>query len=331
MSQKPPPRNVFPTFGVHNPPKYSPCKFPDGIYPRAEGEPSNPVYPLYWCAKWTMYRVYSENYSKYLPPYDGKPPKELVEGKDYEVSYGATYYDSTWGGGKGAMMEFYDKRSLPIFPIDNKYTSAFISLGDDAYYLTWEDRPDGMPPISHFSELNHPPRRDFIKHLPYSKGDSKQLGGKIQGYSLWTSPRGQNPPGPPVQTGVSPDRTNDGCIMFGYGFESHWREDDYDKNHAPYRHPQSFYFSGCPVLPNKPNELYAPMVSQNYTEFIAKRPDPAETWDLVAKFAQGQPIPFFNPFVPPATRSEEESISLKTSRKGKGIQLWDGKGMDHEL
>ena len=103
--------------------------------------------------------------------------------------------------------------------------------------------------------------------------------------------------------------------MFGYGFESHWREDDYDKYHAPYRHPQSFYFSGCPVLPNKPNELYAPMVSQNYTEFIAKRPDPAETWDLVAKFAQGQPIPFFNPFVPPVTRSEEESISLKTSRK----------------
>ena len=264
--------------------------------------------------------------STYLPM-TANLQKVSSKEKDYEVSYGATYYDSTWGGGKGAMMEFYKDRSLPIFPMDNKYTSAFISLGDDAYYLTWPDRPKGMPPISHFSELNHPPRRDFIKHLPYSKSDSEQLNGKIQGYSFWTSPRGINPPGPPVQTGVSPDRTNDGCIMFGYGFDSDWTEDEFDKDHAPYRHPNSFYFSGCPVLPSNPKELYAPMVSQNYTKFIAKRPDPAETWDLVEKFAQGQPIPFYNPFVP---KSSNDTDILSSSKKAKGIQLWDGQGIDSE-
>lgn len=326
MSTEKTPSNVFPTYGVHNPPEYSPCKFPDGIYPRAEGEPSDPTYPLYWCAKWTMYRVFGKNYSKYLPPYDGKPPAGLVEGEDYEVSYGSTYYDSTWGNGQGAMMEYYHKRSLPIFPMDNQYTSAFISLGNDAYYLTWEDRPDGMPPISHFSDLNHPPRRDFIKHLPYSKGDSDQLDGKIQGYSFWTSPMGQQPPAPPVQTGVSPDRTADQCIMFGYGFDSEWRKDDYDPNHAPYRHPNSFYFSGCPTLNGK---IFAPMVSQNYTEFIAKRPDPAETWDLVRKFAQGKPIPFYNPFIPRSSQKAAQAAMLKSDGSGGcplsgKAALWDG-------
>jgi hypothetical protein len=32
-------------------------------------------------------------------------------------------------------------------------------------------------------------------------------------------------------------------------------------------------------------------VSQNYTEFAMIRPDPAETWDLVAKFSGGKEIP----------------------------------------
>jgi len=277
-----------------------------------------------------MYRVFGKNYSKYLPPYDGKPPAGLVEGEDYEVSYGATYYDSTWGNGQGAMMEFYDKRSLPIFPMDNKYTSAFISLGNDAYYLTWEDRPQGMPPISHFSELNHPPRRDFIKHLPYSTGDSAQLNGKIQGYSFWTSPMGQYPPGPPIQTGVSPDRTRERCIMFGYAFDSSWTKDAYDPSHPPYRHPNSFYFSGCPVLND---QLYAPMVSQNYTEFIAKRPNPAETWDLVAKFAQGKSIPFYNPFTPRSSPNAAQAEMLgspesKCPMEGKS-PLWDGSLLDN--
>ena len=82
------------------------------------------------------------------------------------------------------MMELYDEWTLPIFPIDNHFSSAFISFGEKAYFLTFEkDRPKGMPPICLFSELNHPPSRDFIKHLPYSLSDSQRLGGKVQGYS----------------------------------------------------------------------------------------------------------------------------------------------------
>jgi hypothetical protein len=58
-----------------------------------------------------------------------------------------------------------------------------------------------------------------------------------------------------------------------------------DKSVPPYRHPHSFYFSGYPLDP--PN---APIISQNYTEFAMIRPDPAETWDLAAKYSAGHPI-----------------------------------------
>ncbi len=276
---------IYPTYGVHNPPQYSPCASPDCLYARLPGQPSDPIYPLYFCAKWTMYRVFNK-YAEYPPPYDGRPPADLKEGVDYQVSYGATYYDSVWrgpNGEEGAMMEHYEEWSLPIFPMDNHFTSSFISLGDKAYFLTYDqDRPKGMPPICLFSELNHPPRRDFIKHLPYSPGDSQRLGMRVQGYSFWTSPEEGKPP---IQIGVSPDRTADGAVLFGYAFESEWRPDSADTSAPPYRHPQSFYFSGYPG--NPPN---APMVSQNYTEFAMIRPDPEQTWDLVTKFSGGKGI-----------------------------------------
>jgi hypothetical protein len=183
-----------------------------------------------------MYRVFN-NYVDNPPPYDCKPPASLKEGVDYQVSYGASYYDSTWrgpNGEEGAMMEYYDEWSLPIFPMDNHFSSAFISLGDNAYFLTFDkDRPKGMPPICLFSDLNHPPRRDFIKHLPYSLGDSQQLGGRVQGYSFWTNPE---PDKPPIQVGASPDRTADGGILFGYAFKSAWEPDTTDPSAPPYRH-----------------------------------------------------------------------------------------------
>lgn len=217
------------------------------------------------------------------------------------MSYGATYYDSTWRGPEGeegAMMEFYEEWSLPISPMDNHFTSAFISLGNNAYFLTYDqDRPEGMPPIFQFSTLNHPPRRDFIKHLPYSAGDSERLDGRVQAYSFWTNPDSTKPP---IQTGVRPDRTGDGGILFGYAFHSAWEPDAVDKTAPPYRHPQSFYFSGFPLTP--PN---APMVTQIYTEFAMVRPDPATTWDLVAQFAAGKPIPNCNLF----GRRKSDSIS----------------------
>jgi hypothetical protein len=275
----------YPTYGVHNPPWCSPCECPDCLYERGPGQPSDPLFPLYWSARWTMYRVF-KSYAEYPPPYDGPPPAPLSEGVDYQVSYGATYYDSTWrgpNGEEGAMMEHYEDWSLPIFPRDNHFTCSFISLGDSAYFLTYDkDRPPGMPPICLFSNLNHPPRRDFIKHLPYSPGDSDRLGGRIQGYSFWASPEDGKPP---IQGGAAPDRTADGGILFGYAFKSEWEPDAVDKSVRPYRHPHSFYFSGCPTDP--PN---APIVSQFYTEFAMVRPDPAKTWDLVASFSGGQPV-----------------------------------------
>jgi hypothetical protein len=238
-----------------------------------------------------MYRVFNK-YAEYPPPYEFKPPAPLVEGVDYQVSYGVSYYDSAWrgpDGEEGAMMEYYDEWSLPIFPMDNHFSSSFVSLGNSAYFITYDkDRAPGMPPICLFSELNHPPRRDFIKHLPYSKGDSDQLGGRIQGYSFWTNP---DPTKPPIQVGVSPDRTADGALLFGYAFKSAWEPDAVDKKAAPYRHPQSFYFSGYPLTP--PN---APVVAQIFTDFAMVRPDPAETWDLVAKLSCGKPVPRCNLF-----------------------------------
>jgi hypothetical protein len=278
---------VYPTYGVHNPPQYSPCAAPDCLYGRGPGEPSDPILPLYWTAKWKMYRVYNQ-YAQYPPPYDGVPPPPLKEGVDYEVSNGASYYDSTWrrpNGEEGAVMEFYEDRALPIFPGPNNYSCAYISLGDNAYFLTFkENRPVNMVPVCLFSALNHPPMRDFIKHLPYSKGDSERLGGRVQGYSFWTSPSGDRPP---IQVGVSPDRTKDGAVLFGYAFQSAWTEQPGGRP-VPmlYRLPQSFYFSGWPN--NPPN---APIVSQNFYDFSFTKPDPAKTWDLVAELAEGKPVP----------------------------------------
>ncbi|WP_420137940.1 hypothetical protein [Sphingomonas sp.] len=266
------PEPVYSTYGVHNPAEDSPCTNPQCTYPKQPGRPTDPVYPVYWHSKWTMYQVFEYGAklpAASLPPYKGPPPG-LRPGKDYRISQGATYYDSTWrgGSGEGAMMEYYEDRCLPIFPgIENNFTCAFISLGDIAFFLTYDkDRPKGMPPICLFSPLNHPPRRDFIKHLPYSAQDSARLGGGAQAYSFWVGPDGK-----PVQVGVAPDRTNadpsKGAILFGYAF-------------APVdgqMQPQSFFFSGIPTDPPK-----APFVAQVYSGFEATQPDPAKTWALVA-------------------------------------------------
>jgi len=274
---------VYPTYGVHNPPGDSPCTPPNCVYQRGPNDPPDPIYPEYWVSGWNMYRVYNK-YSEYPPPYNPAPPPPLKEGADYEKSWGKTYYDSTtvWPGGEGAMMEYYDGRCLPIFPINNKFTCAFISLGKVAYFVTYDkDRPAGMPPVCLFSGYNHPPRRDFIKHLPYSAGDSAQIGPGAQGYSFWIDP---SQGGAPVQTGVKPDRTADQDIMFGYGFAPSGGQ----------MMPQSFYFSGFPAPPAN-----APFVSQNYVDFTVVKPNPAETWDQV-KNLDPAALPQCQLFNPPA-------------------------------
>lgn len=256
---------VYPTYGVHNPPGDSPCAPPSCVYARGPGEPADPHYPPYWQSRWTMYRVF-QNYQRNMPPYDGRPPAPLVPGRDYQTSWGATYYDSTWRGpsGEGAMMEHYENYCLPILRVSPNFTCSFISLGNTAFFVTYEqDRPAGMPPVCLFSPLNHPPRRDFIKHLPYAPGDSRQLGRGAQGYSFWISATS----GAPVQTGASPDQTANEAILFGYAF-------------APVNgrmQPSSFYFSG-----NAGPPAFAPIVSQNYTDWAPTRPDPARTWAQVS-------------------------------------------------
>ena len=253
-------RHVYDTGGVHNDLNCVPAS--KCIYPRKPGEPTDPLYPAWWSSAWTMYRVF-QNYDKFPPPY-ASPPEGLTPA-DYQVSYGATYYDSTYlprdRDGTGAMMEHYDKFCLPIFPMPNNFTCSFVSLGNKAYFLRYEDRPPGAPQCCQFSLRNHPPRRDFIKHLPYSPVDSSHLGGTIQGYSM-----------------------TPGGILFGYAFYKEPTPDSYDKTAAPYRHPQSFYFAGYPVDP--PN---APIVSQNYTDFRMEQPDPGKTWDQVAKMCPAKP------------------------------------------
>ena len=266
---------VYPTFGVHNPPEYTQgCAQPDCLVRRGPGAPSDPLFPLQWVSDWTMYRVF-RNYEDHPPPY-ASPPEGLVEDEDYTVSSGTTSYDSTYSddNGSGAMMEFYQDYCLPIFPIDAHYTCAFISLGNIAYFLTFEkDRPKDMPACCRFSNLNPPPRRDFVKHLPWDEARSAQLP-DTQAYALTT-------PGP------------DGApILFGYAFQSVWREDPDAPGEGAYRHPSSFFFSGTPTDP--PN---APIVSQNYTNFSARKPDPSKTWDLVGQQCTGE-IPWCKLFDP---------------------------------
>jgi hypothetical protein len=283
--------DVYATYGVHNDSNSEDCATPSTCaYVRGPGQPTDPLFPPYWTSRWTMYRVH-KNAPSNLPPYDGKPPATLKEGVDYQVSWGTTYYDSEWQGSsktRGAMEEHYEKFCLPIFPIPNNFTCSFISLGETAFFVTYDDRPSWMPPVCLFSPRNHAPRRDFVKHLPYAVGDSNQLGGKVQAYSIWVQRDGKI-----IQTGAAPDRTRDGGVLFGYAFESTAKPDRVDKTVAPYRHPQSFYFSGVPS--NPPD---APIVSQNYTDFAMVRPEPAKTWAKVAGLDPAT-LPKCQLFVPP--------------------------------
>ncbi|PVX30397.1 hypothetical protein DD559_14465 [Sphingomonas pokkalii] len=252
---------TYQTYGAHNPSEVSPCQVENCVYKRKKGDPADPLWPIYWQSDWTMYRVYGPDAGKYPPPYQGKPPA----GATYQTSYGKTYYDSTWVGksGEGAMEERYDEYCLPIFPLDNHYSCKFISLGNVAYFIAGEGRPAWMPKICLFSGLNHPPRRDFISHLPYSKEDSARIGAGGQGYSFWVS--AQN--GYVMQVGASADLTDKGGILFGYGFQA---------NSAGQVMPQSFYFSGYPLAPAN-----APYVSQNYTNFSVTQPS-QDIWGEVA-------------------------------------------------
>jgi hypothetical protein len=253
-----------------------------------------------------MYRVY-KGYDKYPSPYAGEPPKALKVGVDYQMSYGATFYDSTWRSpsGEGAMMERYDKFCLPIFPLENNFSCRFISLGDTAYFVAGEGRPAWMPRVCLFSPKNHPPRRDFVSHLPYSAADSQRIGKGGQAYSFWVSAAN----GYVMQVGASPDRTQDAAILFGYGFQA---------DAGGKMVPQSFYFSGYPFAPAN-----APMVSQNYKNFAATQPSP-ELWAEVAGL-NPETLPrcqLFDPPQPPAGNGKLKAAPVKRAPTWGDIGRW---------
>ncbi len=280
------PANVYSTWGVHNDAHADDCGATNCSYARKAHDPGDPVYPPFWTSQWVMYRVF-QGYGNHPPPYDGRPPAPFREGTDYQSSRGVTYYDSLWRGpqGDGAMEEHYEKYCLPIFRFSNHYSCSFISLGDIAFFITYDDRPTWMPPVCLFSPNNRPPARDFIKHLPYAREDGARLGGLVNGYSFWIGSNGK-----PYQIGASPDQTAQHGILFGYAFYSKSTPPDrIDRSAAPYAHPHSFYFSGVPYSSEAPVPN-APIVSQNYTDFAMLRPDPTKTWDAVMHLdPQNQP------------------------------------------
>lgn len=264
--------DVYFTMGVHNSKGCNAANH-NCIAKRKAGEPSDPFFPATWVSDWTMYRVTS-NYQKNPPPYSSPP--STLKPSDYSVSQGTSYYDANYipadGDGFGAMMEHYEQYCLPIFPIkDNNYTCSFVSLGNKAYFLTYpEDRPKDMPACCMFSPMNHPPRQDFIQHLPYSAVRSQNLNASVQAYAL--------------EIPVKPSP-----ILFGYAFNKQATSDG--PGQPSYRHPQSFYFSGDVSVAN------APIVSQNYRNWRIETPAPAKTWDQVAKMCPSNPPPcqLFNP------------------------------------
>jgi|GEM_PF-422314 len=295
------PDNVYFTMGVHN--DFG-CDQMNCLPEREVGDPSDPQYPAQWISDWTMFRV-TDDYQNNPPPYTNPPA--TLSGNDYTVSYGTTYYDSTYvpadNDGKGAMMEHYDGYCLPIFPIqDNNYTCSFISLGNKAYFLTYEeDRPEDMPACCLFSPQNHPPEQDFIKHLPYSDWRSAQLNGSVQAYALDLA----SPTGP---------------ILFGYAFNRQASPDSHTQDW--YRHPQSFFFSGDTTKAN------APIVSQNYTSFRAEKPDPKTTWAQVGAMCTAKPLPNCQLFDYQSKQDKKKAMLKQTkSASNSALQEKNGAGV----
>jgi len=81
--------NIYGTFGVHNPPSYSPCKDFDCLNRRPRGAPSDPLFPTQWVSDWIMYTVH-DGYQNSPPPYP--LDIESVGITDYTMSQGTTFW-----------------------------------------------------------------------------------------------------------------------------------------------------------------------------------------------------------------------------------------------
>ncbi len=302
--------HVYPTNGAHHVPVAGEGCLSSACDParacrcaRPPDFPPDPLWPQAWTSAWTMYRVFA-GYQDNPPPYADRDHvitgTSLVPERDYEVSFGSSYYDASYlaPGAKrpGAMMEYYKSRCLPIFPGTNHYTCAFVSLGDAAYFLRFPEPPAEVPdPLAAtdlclFSPLNHAPARDFIAHLPPAPADARRLDDTVLAYSLTTG----EPP-----------------ILFGYAFERLPRAEG--PGQPAYQHPQSFYFSGYvdPEHPGAPPD--APIVSQNYQGFAATAP-PAELWRRVEeRRAREKELRYCNLFP-----GEGDEGGSRSSRRGHG-------------
>ncbi|NEO97058.1 MAG: hypothetical protein F6K56_46000 [Moorea sp. SIO3G5] len=104
------------------------------------------------------------------------------------------------------------------------------------------------------------------------------------------------------------ERFTDKENLFGYAFNKNPTPDSFDSTAVPYRHPQSFYFSGNPDTP--PN---APIVSQNYTSFRMEQPS-SEIWSEVAKML---------PPNPPLCCLFEDDCTEKSSSNSSQAASWD--------
>ncbi|WP_440055266.1 hypothetical protein ACSLBF_03755 [Pseudoalteromonas sp. T1lg65] len=284
---------VYSTNGVHSDHGCN-AKNNHCIAPRTAADPQDPQFPDYWISDWTMFTVLNEAASEANPPPYANPPTTLKQ-SDYKVSFGTSYYDSTYNKAAaeksadkenyGAMMEYYNDFCLPIFGKTIKESEtdcAFVSLGKKAYYITFDksnnNSEQAFPePTSccQFSPNNHPPRTDFLKHLDYWPEASKNLNNSVQAYywkALWS-------PGAEQQ------------ILFAYAFNNYKSpEGNMPRASEWYQHPQSFFFSGMINQGTAAEpDFIAPIISQNYTSFRKQQPNP-ELWQNVVQWCPAKKI-----------------------------------------
>ena len=274
---------VYSTNGVHS--DHGCDETPNNcIAPRNGSDPADPRFPEYWISDWTMFTVLNETASAVNPPPYSNPPITLLP-DDYRVSYGTSYYDNSYKPENpgdeedyGAMLEYYNDFCLPIFGKTlqgNSETCAFASLGNNAFFLEFDDKhPDAAPSCCQFSPKNHPPRPDFLKHLDYWPDASTRLNSSVQAYywkKLW-----------------EPDANP--RILFAYAFNKETSpQGQMPQQSAWYQHPQSFFFSGrITLVEGNPAEqqmpvIIEPIISQNYTSFRVEKPDP-RIWENVAQW-----------------------------------------------
>jgi len=193
-----------------------------------------PVMPPHYIMNFIQYEVFDP---KVYPPYSGNglPPV-----KEYNVSYGQTYYD--WS--KFAMIENYTY-CVPIFTQGNRWPCEFLNVNNISYLLSWGSSP--FPPCCIFEQPWRPVGPRFLDKLSYNKTTI------LQGKSVdWWVLGADNP-----------------MNVFGYGIYP-------DVVNNTYYQPAVFYFAG---LYNISNALTEGWCSQQFVDFQFVVP-PEDVWNV---------------------------------------------------